>query len=83
MIYDVAHHGSANSNSEEFVMLLKPRVSVVSCGKDNLYGHPANEVLERLEEVGSDVWCTYESGQIDIYEEDGRIRVRGYVMEGR
>ena len=83
VIYDVAHHGSANSNSEEFVMLLKPRVSVVSCGKDNLYGHPANEVLERLEEVGSDVWCTYESGQIDIYEEDGRIRVRGYAMEGR
>lgn len=81
VIYDVAHHGSANSNSQEFIELLNPRVAVVSCGKDNSYGHPADEVLERLEEVGCDVWVTYECGQIEIYEEDGRIGVRGYIAE--
>ena len=81
VIYDVAHHGSGNSNSEEFIELLKPRVSVISCGKDNSYGHPADEVLERLDKVGSDVWVTYECGQIEVYEEEGRICVRGYITE--
>ena len=81
VVYDVAHHGSANSNSEEFVRLLKPRVAMVSCGKNNSYGHPAVEVLERLEKVGCDVWCTYESGQVEVYEEEGRICVRGYIAE--
>ena len=81
VIYDVAHHGSGNSNSEEFIELLKPRVSVISCGKDNSYGHPADEVLERLDKVGSDVWVTYECGQIEVYEDEGRICVRGYITE--
>ena len=81
VIYDVAHHGSRNSNSEEFIRLLKPRVAVVSCGKDNAYGHPAVEVLERLDKVGCDVWLTYESGQIEVYEEDGRMCVGGYIAE--
>ena len=81
VVYNVAHHGSVNSNSEEFIRLLKPRVAVVSCGKDNSYGHPAVEVLERLDKVGCDVWLTYESGQIEVYEEDGRMCMGGYIAE--
>lgn len=81
VIYDVAHHGSRNSNSEELIGLLKPTIAVVSCGKDNSYGHPAVEVLERLKEVGCSVWCTYESGQIEVYEEEEKIRIRGMVVE--
>ena len=81
VIYDVAHHGSKNSNSQEIIDVVQPSVSVISCGKDNSYGHPAKEVLERLEAVGSEIWCTYESGQIEVYEGSGGIMVRGFVGE--
>ena len=82
VIYDVAHHGSRNSNSQEIIDVVQPGVSVISCGKDNSYGHPAKEVLERLEAVGSEIWCTYESGQIEVYEGKDGIMVRGYVGSG-
>lgn len=81
VVYDVAHHGSANSNSEEFVNLINPRISVISCGKDNSYGHPAEEVLKCLEDVGSEILCTFNCGQIEIYEEKGKIMLREFVDE--
>ena len=43
------HHGSANATSEELLRLLEPEIAVISCGKNNRYGHPAEAVLERLE----------------------------------
>lgn len=81
VIFDVAHHGSKNSNSQEMIDVLKPRVAVISCGKDNSYGHPAEEVLERLYGAGCDVWCTYESGQVEVYESKKGMMVRGYVRK--
>ena len=81
VVYDVAHHGSFNSNSEEFVNLINPRISVISCGKDNSYGHPAEEVLKCLEDVGSEILCTFNCGQIEIYEEKGKIMLREFVDE--
>ena len=81
VVYDVAHHGSANSNSEEFVNLINPRISVISCGKDNSYGHPAEEVLKCLEDVGSEILCTFNCGQIEIYEEKGKIMLSEFVDE--
>jgi competence protein ComEC len=81
VVYDVAHHGSVNSNSEEFVNLIRPDISVISCGKDNSYGHPAEEVLKCLEDVGSEILCTFNCGQIEIYEEKGKIMLREFVDE--
>ena len=81
VVYDVAHHGSANSNSVEFVNLIKPNISVISCGRDNSYGHPAEEVLECLKDVGSEIWCTFVSGQIEIYEEEEGMKIKGFVDE--
>lgn len=79
VVYDVAHHGSGNSNSQEIIDAIKPRLSVISCGKNNSYGHPTKAVLNRLEAAGSEIWCTYESGQIEVYEGKEGIMVRGYV----
>lgn len=58
-ILQVAHHGSANNtNSEYFLFTLKPRISVISCGFDNQYGHPHKETLEALEKSGTYIFRT-------------------------
>lgn len=73
--YKVAHHGSKESNSLEFLETISPELAVVSCGENNSYGHPHKETLERLEKMGSRILCTMESGQITvrIEEEKGVI----------
>lgn len=47
-ILKVAHHGSKTSSIKEFVNLVKPKIAVIGVGKNNLYGHPSSEVIERL-----------------------------------
>ena len=64
--YKVAHHGSKYSNSAMFLETLKPKLSIVSCGVNNRYGHPHEETLERLDKVRSEAVSTAEYGQITI-----------------
>jgi competence protein ComEC len=71
-VLKVAHHGSKNSTSEEFISIIKPDLSLISCGKNNRYGHPHEELLDRLDEAGSQVIITYESGAITIRTDGDR-----------
>lgn len=47
-VLKVAHHGSASSSCTEFLLAVRPQYAVISAGRNNSYGHPSNEVLERL-----------------------------------
>ena len=47
-ILKVAHHGSKTSSCSEILQLMHPKVAVISVGRDNSYGHPAPEVLDRF-----------------------------------
>ena len=78
MVLKVAHHGSKNSTSEEFLSVLMPQVSIISCGINNRYGHPHEETVERLEGIGTEIFYTMESGQITLQIEEGRITVDEY-----
>ena len=74
----VAHHGSKYSTSEAFLATVKPLAAVISCGEDNVYGHPHEELLARLEAAGSDIFCTANGGAV-IVESDGvRWKIYGY-----
>jgi len=53
-ILQVGHHGSKSSTSEQFLAAVAPRQAVIQVGKDNRYGHPTQEVLERLKNL--QVW---------------------------
>ncbi len=44
----VGHHGSSSSTSVEFLKAVKPSLAVISCGKDNEYGHPHRETVDAL-----------------------------------
>ena len=48
-ILKVGHHGSKTSTSDAFIKYLKPKVAIISCGKNNKYGHPHSQVLAILQ----------------------------------
>ena len=72
----VAHHGSANSTGREMLEVLSPRLALISCGANNRYGHPHEELLERLEEAGSRIYSTPEHGAVTVYWMKGRMGIR-------
>ena len=69
----VAHHGSAYSTGEELLSGLCPRLALISCGKNNQYGHPHRELLERLEEAGCRIYITAESGAVTVGSDGKRV----------
>lgn len=54
----VGHHGSAGSTSPEFLEAVAPSYAVISCGRDNDYGHPSERVMELLEKVAIPLYRT-------------------------
>ena len=57
-ILKVAHHGSNDASSKEFLEHLGVKTAVISCGMGNAYGHPAHETLGRLSAVGAETYRT-------------------------
>ncbi len=63
----VAHHGSGiGTNSEGFLSAMQPYIAVISCGRYNSYGHPHEEVVERLISIGSTIYRTDFDGQVSV-----------------
>ena len=58
------HHGSKYSTSQELLETVQPEIVMISAGKDNRYGHPAPELLNRLEDFGCIIYRTDENGTI-------------------
>ncbi len=63
-ILKAGHHGSRSSSGEKFLDAVRPREAVISAGKNNSYGHPHREVLERLRARGIKIFRTDEFGTI-------------------
>ena len=64
-VLKVGHHGSSTSTSQAFLDAVNPAYAIISCGKDNSYGHPHSETLAKLASAGVEVFRTDELG--DIY----------------
>ena len=56
------HHGSRNATSEGFLSLVRPDLVLISCGRNNRYGHPAAAMLKRLEDNDLSYFRTDQSG---------------------
>lgn len=61
-----AHHGSRNSTNEELLEQISPDLAVISCGRNNRYGHPHPELLQRLRECNAQVLQTPQSGAVTL-----------------
>jgi beta-lactamase superfamily II metal-dependent hydrolase len=66
-VLKVGHHGSRTSTSDEFLGVIAPEVGVISAGLNSQYGHPNQEVVDRLTEAGVELWHT------DISELDDTV----------
>lgn len=71
-VYKAGHHGSKTSSGEQLLTYIRPEYAVISAGKDNRYGHPAPEVLERLRVYSQEVLSTIDRGMI-TFVSDGRL----------
>ncbi|MCM1258176.1 MAG: DNA internalization-related competence protein ComEC/Rec2 [Roseburia sp.] len=67
-VLKVSHHGSRFGTCEELLTASSPRAAIISCGRNNIYGHPGEETLQRLLEAGTAVFDTRFAGQIKIRE---------------
>ena len=74
--YKAAHHGSAYSNSEDFLKAVSPKVCGISCALKNRYHHPGEEALSHMKKTGAEIFETRFQGQI-------RLRLNGDEMEVR
>ena len=65
-VYKAAHHGSNTSNSMDYLEAIQPQWIVVSCGKDNSYGHPHKEPMQRFGQIGAEILRTDQNGSVVI-----------------
>ena len=66
-ILKLSHHGSATASGEDFLNKTSPKVALISCGRDNSYGHPSTEVTDRIDAKGIKKYITAHNGQIRIH----------------
>ena len=65
-ILKAGHHGSSTSSSLAFLQKVKPAAVILSYGKDNTYGHPHDEVMANLKQLGTKAYSTAQDGTIIV-----------------
>lgn len=75
----VAHHGSRYSSSPFFLSLVQPLHALISCGRNNAFGHPHEETLQHLRDVGATIHRTDLSGDIFVITDGEKYK----IIEGR
>ncbi|MFA6608497.1 MAG: MBL fold metallo-hydrolase [Candidatus Paceibacterota bacterium] len=71
-VYKASHHGSKYSSGEQLLTYIRPEYAVISAGKNNRYGHPNVETIDRLHRYAQEIISTIDRGTISFVT-DGRI----------
>lgn len=72
-VLKVGHHGSSSSTSKEFLEKVNPKIAVISCGKDNDYGHPHKETLASLKGINAKIYRTDLDGSILLISDGKKV----------
>jgi competence protein ComEC len=78
-VLKIGHHGSKNSSMPEFLAAVAPQIVIISAGEQNPYGHPSQELLQRLEDNGYRVLRTDKDGAIQVVTDGRTLSVNCYV----
>jgi competence protein ComEC len=82
-VLKVAHHGSRTSSSAALLDAWRPQIALVSAGRGNAFGHPAPEVLDRLQSIGARVYRADRDGEITLTTDGRSVSVRTFTGETR
>ena len=79
-ILKVGHHGSKTSTIKNFLDVIKPKIALIGVGENNKFGHPNDEVIDRLESIGSKIFRTDQMGEIIInVNSNGKYKINKYI----
>ncbi len=80
-VLKAGHHGSRTSTTEAFLTLLNPKIVLISAGRNNRFGHPHPEVIERLEEREMVILRTDIFGAIELKFKNKKIKVKTAIEQ--
>ena len=75
-VLKVAHHGSKYSSSASFLNKVKPKYAIISCGKNNDYGHPHDVILKKLKKLKTNIYRTDKLGTIIVISDGKNITIK-------
>lgn len=75
-ILKVSHHGSRTGTGEEFLDRVDPKIAVISCGINNSYGHPHEEVLNRLYNRNIKTFITKDMGEVRVTIDKDNLNIK-------
>ena len=78
-ILKIAHHGSKTSSNQEFLNEVNPKIALIGVGRKNKFGHPNQEVLERLKEKGIQIYRTDQNGEIQIIVKNN-LKIKTFLI---
>jgi competence protein ComEC len=77
-VLKTAHHGSDSSTTEELLEKTRPKLALISCGIDNIYGHPSKVILQRLQKKQVGTYVTTDHGQITITTDGEQVWAKNF-----
>ena len=75
-VLKVGHHGSSTSSSESFLEQVQPKYAIIIAGKDNSYGLPKQETIDKLNNIGCEIYRTDEDGTIQMTSDGNAIEIK-------
>ena len=75
-VLKVAHHGSKTSSSQEFLQLVNPKIALIGVGKDNNFGHPNQDVIDRIKKYTNKIYRTDLNGEIEILVKGNNSKIK-------
>lgn len=79
-LLDAGHHGSSNASVEEFLDVTTPDAVLITCGRNNRYGHPSPEMTERLEKRHVQYYITARMGALTVEIKEGQMEITGFMQ---
>lgn len=79
-ILKISHHGSKTSTSQEFLNKVNPEIALIGVGKNNKFGHPSKEVLEKISKLNCKIYRTDKMGEITIkVNKNGKMKIKKFI----
>lgn len=77
----ISHHGSISSSSESFLKVVNPKIALIGVGQNNKFGHPSNEVIKRLNQIGCEIYRTDKMGEIEVkISVEGKAFIKSHII---